>query len=302
MSLSDSHIKIKNIPPITSYGGRKGNMMRNICGLIKQYSVPYKDTTFVDIFGGSGIVTLETKLNLGFKDFVLNDFDRRIYAVHKCGELQLFKSDVAGLFDKKITKEFYGAVNKDYLSQITNMLRYKNPRLPNVATVSILRSIFNFRGKWKTNDNPIEGLYGQRPPIQPNIWKIPKLLGEMNSGITDNLYKNVRATNSDYVALCEKSEGLIYLDPPYIENSTVYRKGSGIIAIDSLELMAELDKPFVYSHDDVKVITKLADKLGLITERFSNKSRSGEIKTELLIHNLDKYYNKAKPTLEQWVK
>ena len=295
--------EIKKVPyqtPIVSYGGRKGNMMKNIIGLINQYNIT--DDTFVDVFGGSGIVGLTVKYNCKFPTIIINDFDRRIFAVHKVGELGKFK-EVEHIIDRKLTKYFYSAVNQGYYLKFYNMFKYRKASLPDVAAVSILRSIFNFRGKWKTDDSPKEGLYGQYPPIQPNIWKIPTLMKEMRSGKSDELYSGVKATNLDYNILCRKFEGrdtIFYLDPPYIDNTTVYRKGQGIMAIDSLELMVELDVPFIYSHDEVKVIVSIAEKHNLNIERYKNLSRAGTVKTEMLIHNLNRFYDRAKPNLLQW--
>ena len=185
------------------------------------------DKTFIDVFGGSGIVGLTVKYNSKFPTVIINDFDRRIFAVHKIGELGKFK-EVEQITDRKLTKFFYSAVNQGYYLKFYNMFKYRMALLPDVASVSILRSIFNFRGKWKTDDNPREGLYGQYPPIQPNIWKIPKLMKEMKSGKTDELYSGIKATNLDYNILCRDIEGIFYLDPPYIDNTTVYRKGRGL--------------------------------------------------------------------------
>lgn len=295
-------IQKQYIPPIVYYGGRKLRMIKNIYGLMKQYAIPEEDLQFIDVFGGSGIVGLQIKHNCSFKSVVINDFDFRIFAVHKCGELQKFKIEVYEQFHNRIVKYFYGAVGIDYHQKIIQMLKYpKKLNLPEIATVSILRSIFNFRGKWKTDDNPIKGCYGQRPPITSQIWVIPELEKQMKNGITDKLYNGIKATCYDYRLLFEKYKSdncLLYLDPPYADNTTVYRKGEGnVIAFDCLERLAELDIPFIYSHDEHRYIIRLAEELGFQINRYENRSRSNVVKIELLIHNLDRFYDKREPNL-----
>ncbi len=193
---------------------------------IKPYLQDGKRKVLVDLFGGSGTMTLNCVNDDIFEKYIYNDKSSWLYDIQSY--LKEYDNVVETL--TRINEE-YPKTKEGYL-----LLRDDYNRQPTVAKLYILmcRSFSN-----QVRFNPTSGFdtpYGKRKPFFPErILKHQQLL------------QNVELYNHDFGDMVESllesgdlSGTTVYIDPPYQFTTATYNEGGGWCQNDNTSLLEYL--------------------------------------------------------------
>lgn len=191
---------------IKYYGG-KGNMLPK---LLPFFPLPEQYDTFIDCYGGSGVVLLN-KPRAPVEIF--NDLDANVYSLMKVlSEKRLFEqfADRASLalYDEMTSDEYVGSLRAD--------------------TLSTLERAYRFWYVQRTRRSGAGG-FSVNTIIRRKMSKsIADMLGSVDRlSELHERWRTVIVVNKDALALLEqydRSNVFFYLDPPYVHEARVAKK------------------------------------------------------------------------------
>ncbi len=188
--------------------------------------------TFVDVFGGSGKVSLNVPEKIKARKIVYNDKDKRLSdTMEAIGDKELRKSAVEILKNTPI--------NRKKFEQIKNSEIFLNTKDENAAnTMYLAGTSFNNTLKW------------YRPNIDKNKREINNIIENVNKhGDYVGRWKIENADFRDIIPKYDSSKTLFYLDPPYIRGGErVYSEKFGIDDLKDLkELISNSNSNYILS-------------------------------------------------------
>jgi DNA adenine methylase len=192
--------EIKSLFP---YYGSKRSLIKDIEEELKESNG--KIDTFVDVFGGSGAVSLNIPEKINAKKIIYNDKDKRLAdTMVAIGDPDLRDSAIDMLKKMPLSKKKFEQVRDD-----EGFLNYPDENAANILYLS--STSFNNAMSSYRNDTK----------------KSSQLINSTINHIKDN-GKNVekwKVANSDFrdiIPEYDSSKTLLYLDPPYLKGGKVY--------------------------------------------------------------------------------
>lgn len=199
---------IKTIPPMFPYTGHKGKSIP----LILEH-LPLDSSHFIDVFGGSGVVSLNvaanTSMQVSYND--INDKVNKLF--FHCLYTSCFESKVKCIDSAyEPTKDDYMLLREDYNKSKEGVEKYA------MLYCLIARSfsnIFRHNSKGKFN-----APYGERNHLRLDDLREARIaLSHKGIEILETDYKNVLQNFSG------DKEVVLYLDPPYSITTASYNSG-----------------------------------------------------------------------------
>lgn len=192
---------------------------------IKPYLQDGKRTTLVDVFGGSGTVTLNASDNSLFKEYICNEKAEHLYTLQKwvknfISDEQYLAEDYNSKYES--TRQGFDQMKKDYNSGVKDTAMLYN--LMCRSNSNMMR--FNSKGEYNMSD-------GKRNRFDiDRVWK------------HNDLIQNVTLRNEDfgdlleeYNSLMDLSEYTFYLDSPYLGTVATYNENGGWTNNDNTSLL-----------------------------------------------------------------
>lgn len=229
-------MKIKTKTSPIRYMGNKKKLIN--LGLISFF--PKEISTFYDMFGGSGIVGLNTPA----KDYVLNEKDNYVYGLYE----YFSKTEPQSIID--YTKE---TIKNNGLPTMSTDTRRVDVEIRNKYKERYLA----FREKYNKTKNT-EDLYVLMSYSVCQAMRFNKK-GEFNMPFGNNYFiekkhgkqivefhdylKKVKISNKDYkeVKIKEDKDVFVYLDPPYLNSTATYNENGAWKAEDQRDLLTYCD-------------------------------------------------------------
>lgn len=232
-----------NRPPL-SFVGNKKNQLKNfkkVLTLMQDSGYITKDTVFYDIFGGSGLLSHETKRLFRNNRVIYNDYDdfkKRIDNIESTEELRKKLLNAFERAKNEYAEDNYmkGKVGKHTLELIKKALREHEGYFDAVYFSSQLL----FSGDF------IESKEG--------FLKRGVFYDRLNRSELDarGYLEGVERVKMDYKELVKKAydesggDAFLILDPPYLQTNKFHYCGKFWTLADFLWLISHIKKPFIY--------------------------------------------------------
>ncbi|WP_195980146.1 DNA adenine methylase [Clostridium butyricum] len=212
--------------PLNWYGGKGGDNQRKLLKRILDLIDSSKAERFVDVFGGSGIVSINT--NIGERVFN----DKNLYLTHFFRVLQ--DENLRNKFKEKITLTLYSEIEfneakKRLLEQKALREELEQPSIDKIVDfyVATMQSrnatgAMIFNQTWRCKGKNRRGM-----AMAVSSW-----LKNIDENLPDVLEKlrEIEVTNQDVFDCLERWDGektTFYLDPPYELNTRKVKKAYG---------------------------------------------------------------------------
>lgn len=227
--------------PINWYGGKGGNTQRKLLNRILDLINSSKAERFVDVFGGSGIVSINTKI----KERVFND--KNLYLTHFFKVLQ--DENLRNEFQQKITLTLYseiefnqakkrfaeqkllkGELRQSSIDEIVNF--YVTTMQSRVATGAMMANQ-TWRCKGKNRRGMAMAVSSWLRNIDENLPDVVEKIRELE------------VTNQDVFDCLERwdnKKAIFYLDPPYEYNTRKAKKVYGDFELSKEEHVKIVEK------------------------------------------------------------
>lgn len=235
--------------PINWYGGKGGNTQRKLLKRILDLIDSSKAERFVDVFGGSGIVSINTNI----EERIFND--KNLYLTNFFRILK--DENLRNKFQEKITLTLYSEIEfneskKRFLEQksLREELEQSNIDVDEIVDfyIATMQSreatgAMDIKQTWRCKGKNRRGM-----AMAVSSWL--KNIDENLPDVVEKL-REIEVTNQDVFACLERwdrKEVIFYLDPPYDINTREAKKAYG-----DFELSKE---------DHVKIVKKLLEIKG----------------------------------------
>ena len=235
-------------------------------------------STFIDVFGGSGVMTLNVSNKKLFEKCIYNEKAKHLF------ELQEFVKS----FDESVSKEveyfnkYYKDIKEGFLSMredFNKSLETSIPLLYNLMCRSNSNMMrFNSDGNYNMT-------FGKRNTVNvERIWEHHRNIqdvGLMNEDFGDLL--------EEYLDMSDLSEYTIYFDPPYFSTTATYNENGGWTQNDNttlLEYCLELQKKGARV-----VISNVFENRGCIHQELIDWCEDN--KENFSVHHLNISYNNS---------
>lgn len=211
---------------------------RRLMGFLRTH-LPHEINTFVDVFGGSGTVSM----NVDALNIQLNDFQTELYKIYnyylETDMMTIMRDHDRVLLQygegESLDQDGYHRLRKDYndsserpIEEFTVLVYY--------AFQSLLR--FNQQGEFNTSFNNTRG------KIPKDHYKKIALFQSVLTGMNTET-SNLDFRDIDYTRL--KTGDFVYMDPPYYITTAVYNQfWHEQDERDLYQLLQELDKQGVH--------------------------------------------------------
>lgn len=201
--------------PINWYGGKGGNIQRRLLKKILNYINESNQSIFVDVFGGSGIVSINVKKDLR----IYNDINSNLvnfFNVLKNKELrdQLIEKLTLTLYSYEIYKKAQENISssKDLVEKALNFY---------IATMQSRNSVgaMKINQSWRCSTTKNGTRRGMAQAV--SSW-----LKNIDENLPNSIerFRELQVTNEDVFSCIEKwdtKDTIFYLDPPYIQEIRV---------------------------------------------------------------------------------
>lgn len=285
--------------PLFKYTGSKRKMLTKFepffCGAEKEGF-----ETFVDLFGGTGIVSVWIHKNYPDKKIILNEYNPDIYDIYH--EIKFnydnFLEGILALEEQYLSLPSVGERKKFYLKQRDFYHdSYEDLQIDLRTQILFFMLCTNFNGIWQ-------------PKSSTGIYYTPFGNGKEKNGIfSRNALEDFKSMvdaaeiyNLSY-ELVPTPEGkcFIFADPPYLDSYTRYDKRATKFDISETTLLSQM---LINNHlkgNIVALCNKDHQLFNILfentqsfhTDRFNvkytaaSKDKAGAKATEVLIHNID---------------
>lgn len=216
-------MNIPNVP--VPFRGNKQKWIKYLYEYLKNNRLKLnKNTIIVDVFGGTGILSILFKKLYPNNVVIYNDYDNF---------LNVLKNDIAKINNLK--GKLYNYINnelhigksekipKEYNAHIFNMIKHSGLNLNNPKVKNIISNMLNFNGR----------------PIVFNTSNQFYNKTIKNDYLTDdylNEFKNIKVIHQDYKKIIETFENtrnvFYILDPPYLQTGKLFYKNEEYFNID----------------------------------------------------------------------
>lgn len=228
--------------------GQKRIFVREYIKLLPQFD---DKTIFLDLFGGSGLLSHITKHFRPDATVIYNDFDNYRYRLANIPQTNRLLSDIRGIVGDNVPrhKPITGKLRERIYSRIA-----QEEKVNGYVDYITLSSSLMFSMKYKTD---LDGL--RKETLYNNIRK------DSYAECPDYL-EGIEVTSCDYRHLYEKyklnNDVVLLVDPPYLstEVGTYTMKWRLADYLDVLTILA--DKPFVYFTSNKSSIIELCEWIG----------------------------------------
>jgi 16S rRNA G966 N2-methylase RsmD len=272
------------------YPGSKVLFVDDILDLIKICEAD----TFIEPFGGTGIVSLEaSKLNK-FSKIILNDINENVMCIHtafKYGEYEDFHSIVNEIWSFgnpiKNKEDYYNA--RDTLNK-----KYFNTGEKNAGFYYLAISYFAINSLCRFGPNGFNQGHGSRG-ISNNVSK--RKIDKIFFNELKNAYSKIELTRMNYVDLVKSynsNNTVLFMDPPYVDKTSGTYDFTEDQYKEFINIIENWNGPVIYTDTEKQMSSKwnkkiLRDNLG--------KARPSSEKTkmlEMMYYNFTEI-NKTKP-------
>lgn len=222
------------ISPIFYMGNKKKLINKGLINLF-----PKNIDTFIDLFGGSGVVSMNTEA----KRYVINDIDINLYHLYQMFKLNGYQCiinhienriDEYGLAKERTShKVFTDDRVKKYKSAYVNFRSYynKNPNVLDFYTLMFYSFSQQFRFNSKGEFNMPCGNDCFADKNKEYIENGCKFFSSSNVHISNKDFRDI-----DFNDLTDKD--FVYLDPPYFNTTATYNENGGWSIKDESDLYA----------------------------------------------------------------
>ena len=249
MGLFETQAVYKSAP--LPFMGQKRNFLKKIKAVLSEKKID-KDTVFIDVFGGSGLIAHNVKTWYEDNEVIWNDFDnyqKRLdnientkeiarAIIDRCGDDRIASKKLDGKMEKKI---------KDIIAEFTN--KYGGGGIDFLT----INSWFCFSGKYPKNIQKLlkSGFY--RKQVNLNIGCEGYLKGVVRE----------RLDFRDLLKKYQDKKAFLILDPPYLNTqSDGYKNGFSLR--DMVYLLKEAkDKDFIIFSAKRSELDVLLEILGI---------------------------------------
>lgn len=229
--------------PINWYGGKGGNTQRKLLNRILELIDSSKAKRFVDVFGGSGIVSINTNI----EERIFND--KNLYLTHFFRVLK--DENLRNKFQEKITLTLYSEIafneaQKRFLEQKALREKLEQPNIDvdgivdfYIATMQSREATgaLDVKQTWRCKGKNRRGM-----AMAVSSWL--KNIDENLPDVVEKL-REIEVTNQDVFACLERwdcEETIFYLDPPYDINTREAKKAYGGFELSKEEHVKIVEK------------------------------------------------------------
>lgn len=204
---------------ISWYGGKGGNAQRNLINFITDYINNSDEKIFVDVFGGSGVVTL----NIENKDKKYNDINKNLVNFFKVLNDPILSLELKEILYKTLYCE---NIYKDAVENLKNK-NYKEEKNLNRAVdfyIATMQSVNSIGAIKKTGFKFSKGIIRNDAGQAVSAWitnidvNLPKVIDK---------FRKVEVYNYDFSEIIDKFDSentIFYLDPTYVINTRKNKK------------------------------------------------------------------------------
>ena len=204
---------------ISWYGGKGGNAQRELINFITDYINNSDEKIFVDVFGGSGVVTL----NIENKDKKYNDINKNLVNFFKVLNDPILSLELKGILCKTL---YCQNVYEDAVENLKNK-NYKEEKSLEKAVdfyIATNQSVNSIGAIKKTGFKFSKGIIRNNMGQAVSAWitninvNLPKVIDK---------FRKVEVYNCDFSEIIDKFDSentIFYLDPPYVINTRKNKK------------------------------------------------------------------------------
>lgn len=202
--------------PLNWYGGKGGSVQRKLLKKILNYINNSDQSTFIDVFGGSGIVSINTKKELR----VYNDINSNLFNFFNVLKDYELRENLIEM----LTLTLYG--KETYKKAQNNLATVENPvekayyfYIATMQSVDAVGSM-NLKQSWS---------YSKKLTRRGMAQAVSRWLKNIDENLPDSieLIRELQVTNDgafDCINKWDNPDVIFYLDPPYIDESRVSKK------------------------------------------------------------------------------
>jgi len=228
------------------YPGNKTRFISDLLNSVKPYIK--NNTSFIELFGGSG--TMSLYMSSIVSQVIFNELDIQIYKIHysfKNGTYKELEEVINEIWSYgkpgDIKEDYYKArdeLNKKYFNIDSIKSGFFNWAISTFAINSMIRfgpNGFNQgwgnRGILRFKPTDIKKLENNNYLLddffEKDLKSLPTKMNEKKFNAIHNAYKNIQLFNEDYKKIKIEENSIIFVDPPYID------KGSGTYSFNQEE-------------------------------------------------------------------
>lgn len=258
-------------PPLT-FIGNKRNMLKYFISLLHKIDFKYKgnDLTFLDCFGGSGLLSNTIKYEIPRSRVIWNDYDDYKKRIDNAKITQEIQREI-----HEIMKD-YPALKKGIKIDLECV---KIKEIEKQKIISLLESYeakgmfidyHTISSRLVFNGKVIHDLESLKKATFYKTW-----LGSNMEVKTDGYLENVERVQMDFREMIEKyrvdSNCILILDPPYLQTYTECYDKSVYRLKDFLELVRMVKKPYVLFSSEKSEILQFLEFYDNYSDTFHNR-------------------------------